>query len=116
MTKLLNPLILLFITFLLGSIFRFYNINFDDLWIDEIATFWIANPSFDLLTSYKNHIGFERTPYLFNYIIKVFFTVFGYNIELARLIPAFTSIFSILIIAKISRSISKNSEYFYLLL
>ena len=69
MTKLLNPLILLFITFLLGSIFRFYNINFDDLWIDEIATFWIANPSFDLLTSYKNHIGFERTPYLFNYIM-----------------------------------------------
>ncbi len=112
MTKLLNPLILLFITFLLASIFRFYNINFDDLWIDEIATFWIANPSFDLLTSYKNHIGFERTPYLFNYIIKIFFTVFGYNIELARLIPAFTSIFSILIIAKISRSISKNSEYF----
>jgi len=111
MTKLLNPLFVLFIIFLLGSIFRFYNINFDDLWIDEISTFWISNPSFDVNTSYKNHLSLEQTPYLFNYIVKIFFTLFGYKIELARFIPALTSIFSILVVAQISRHISKNSEY-----
>ena len=32
-----------------GLFFRFYNINFDDLWIDEISTFWISNPDISFL-------------------------------------------------------------------
>jgi|TARA_B110000914_G_C15201064_1_gene326226 hypothetical protein len=34
---------------ILGSLVRVYNINYDDLWSDEMASFWIADPtiSFD---------------------------------------------------------------------
>ena len=38
-----------------GLFFRFYNINFDDLWIDEISTFWISNPDISFIESYNNH-------------------------------------------------------------
>ena len=27
-----------------GSFIRFYNLNFDDLWSDEMVSYWLSNP------------------------------------------------------------------------
>ena len=95
MTKFISPTFLVVYILIFGSFLRIYNINFDDLWIDEISTFWVANPNFSFYTSYSNHITLEQTPYVFNFLIKIFFSVFGYNIEIARYIPVISSILSI---------------------
>ncbi len=69
--------LLIFLLLVLGASFRLYNINFDNLWIDEILSFWIANPDFDFKESYLNHKSLEPAPYLFNLIIKIFFNSFN---------------------------------------
>ena len=105
--------LLIFILLVLGATFRLYNINFDNLWIDEISSFWISNPDFDFKESYFNHKSIEQTPYLFNLIIKFFFTIFGYDINLARIIPCIFSIFGILSVAYLSKLLSKKNAYIF---
>ena len=100
--------LLIFLLLALGVTFRLYNINFDNLWVDEILSFWIANPDFDFKESYLNHKTIEQTPYLFNLIIKFFFTIFGYDINLARIIPCIFSIFGILSVTYLSKLLSKK--------
>ena len=41
----------LFSLIVFASFLRIYNINFDDLWTDEIFSFWVSDPS----------IGFNET-------------------------------------------------------
>ena len=44
MIKFLNGRLTLILIILLGSVsLRLYNINFDDLWYDEILSFWVIN-------------------------------------------------------------------------
>ena len=65
--------------FVIGFFFRNYNINFDDLWIDEISTFWISNPNIDIYTSYKNNSSLELQPFFYNFVMRIFYAIFGYN-------------------------------------
>ena len=37
--------ILLFGIFVLGAILRSYNVNFNDLWSDEMVSFWVSDPN-----------------------------------------------------------------------
>jgi len=105
--------LLIFLLLVLGVTFRLYNINFDNLWIDEISSFWISNPDFDFKESYLNHKSIEQTPFLFNFIIKFFFTIFGYDINLARIIPCIFSIFGILSVIYLSKLLSKKNAYIF---
>ena len=111
MTKIFSPFAITIYLFAFGSFLRLYNLSFDDLWIDEMSTFWIANPNFDLSTSIKNHTSLELTPYLFNFLIKNFFLIFGYSAELSRIIPAISSILTILVMFFISKEISQKKEF-----
>tara|TARA_Y100000768_G_C23961145_1_gene675433 strand:- start:39 stop:1442 length:1404 start_codon:yes stop_codon:yes gene_type:complete len=108
-----KSILLLLVIILFGSILRLYNISFDNLWIDEISTFWIANPNISNIESYNNHKSLEQTPFLFNYIIKLYFEIFGYNENISRLIPAISSILSIFVIIKISKLLDKNNAYIF---
>jgi uncharacterized membrane protein len=105
--------LLIFILLVLGATFRLYNINFDNLWIDEILSFWISNPDFDFKESYLNHKSIEHTPFLFNFIIKFFFTIFGYDINLARIIPCIFSIRGILSVTYLSKLLAKKNAYIF---
>lgn len=87
--NILNYNFLFILLFLIGLILRNYNINFDDLWVDEMSTFWIANPNIDILTSYKNNSTLELQPSLFNFIVRFFFQIIGYNDDYARYVPSF---------------------------
>ena len=55
-----------------GVILRIYNINFDDLWYDEIISFWVANPEHPIVDFLKIHNNIEITTPTFNFILKVF--------------------------------------------
>lgn len=101
----------LFIIFLLGYFFRIYNINFEDLWIDEMSTFWISNPNIDIFTSYKNNSTLEQQSFFFNFIMRFYFSIFGYDVDSARYLSAIFSSLSILSVSYISWIISKNRSY-----
>ena len=55
MRSFVHPYSILLVVIFFGIIFRVYNINYDDLWIDEIITFWIANPDYTIIESFENH-------------------------------------------------------------
>ena len=38
-------IIIYFFIIILGILTIFYQLNFDDLWLDEMASFWIADPA-----------------------------------------------------------------------
>ena len=47
--KLFFILLLIF----LGSFLRFYNLNFDDLWSDEMTSYWLSNPFYSFSETTK---------------------------------------------------------------
>ena len=48
----------LILSLITGVFLRLYNINHDNLWIDEMATFWVTDPSisFKEINLSKKHI------------------------------------------------------------
>ena len=111
MNTTIKSVYILFLIILAGIFFRVYNVNFDDLWIDEIATFWISNPEYSINESFKNHRSLEQTPYLFNYLTRIYFKLFGYSDEIFRYISVFFSIASIFSLMILSRTLENNNSY-----
>ena len=37
-----------FIILIFGIIFRIYNLNIESFWIDEMVTFWVADPNISI--------------------------------------------------------------------
>ena len=58
--------ILFLILILIGVIVRFYNLNFDNLWFDEIATFWVSEPSINFSESIDRNIQIEGSLFIYN--------------------------------------------------
>ena len=69
--KLNNKNLIIYFSFffiLVGVFLRFYNLNYENLWFDEIVSYWIADPKISFFESYqRNNIG-EGTPFLFNFL------------------------------------------------
>ena len=107
------PTLIFFFILIIGTFLRFYNINYDNFWIDETITFWVANPDFSIKESFLKHRSIEQVPYLFNFIIKIYFQIFGYEFNYSRLIPALFSSLSIISVSYISKQLSNNYSYIF---
>ncbi len=83
--------VLIFITIFL----RLYNINYDDFWIDEIISFYISDPSIPLSEFFYRHKTLENSPFLFNFILRNYFEIFGYDTLIARYLPLILNFLSI---------------------
>lgn len=103
--------LIFFFFLIIGAFLRFYNLNFDNFWIDETITFWVSNPEFSLEESFIKHKSIEQAPYLFNLIIKFYFKIFGYDFNYSRVLPALFATFSIISVSHISKQISNNNSY-----
>jgi hypothetical protein len=100
-----------YIIIFFAVIFRFYNLNFENLWFDEIVGFWVADPEISFLESYKrNNIG-EGTPFLFNFLVKILHIIFGYTPNIGRYLSCVISILSIFSMICLIKTIKKNNSY-----
>ena len=107
------PTLIFFLILIIGTFLRFYNINYDNFWIDETITFWVANPDFSIKESFLKHRSIEQVPYLFNFIIKIYFQIFGYEFNYSRIIPALFASLSIVSVSYISRQLSNDQSYIF---
>jgi hypothetical protein len=98
-----------------GILLRLYNINNDNLWIDETVSYWIADPLISIKDSYARNNAIEQTPFTFNLLLKYFFYIVGYNPEFGRYVPAFFGILSLFSISYLAKIIKKNNSYILLL-
>ena len=106
---------LCFLIIFIGVLFRIYNINYDAFWWDEILSFWIADPEISLKETLLRHNQLDSTPATFNIVLKYFYKVFGYQINVGRYLSSILGIFSFILISIISLQF-KNRNSFLLLL
>lgn len=106
-------LLIFFFIFLLGTFLRIYNSAYDDLWYDEVISFWITNPNFSLNESFYNHNLIEVNTYSYHFLLKIIFQYFGYSVEVGRLFSVIMSSLSILSVSYLVYYISKNKSYIF---
>ncbi len=98
----------------LGIFTILYQINFEDLWLDELNSFWIADPNLSYSETVIRHNKSDfHNPILFNLVLKYFFKTVGYNPDLARYLTFFFGSLSFIFIGLISYQ-EKKSNYFLL--
>ena len=95
----------------IGVLFRVYNINYDNLWFDEIVSFWISDPNITIFESLVRNRAAEATPFLFNLILKTLHYFFEYDPDLGRYISSFFGILSIFSTAYIARLLKKDNSF-----
>ena len=99
--------------FCFGTLLRYYNHSYDDLWYDEVISFWVANPDFSLRESFNNNYLIEENNFTYNFILRFFFIFFGYSVETGRLLSVVLSSLSILTLAFLSWQIKKNHSFVF---
>ena len=114
-----NKLFYLVLLFLIifASFLRLYNINFDDLWTDEIFSFWVSDPSINfnetLIRAFSSGLNF-----FFDLGLKFFHLLFGYDVYISRYFSLIISIISLnlfaLLLIKITNKKSVILGFFIL--
>ena len=104
--------IFFFFLIFLGIFTIFYQINFEDLWLDEVSSFWIADPNLSYPETIARHNETDyHNPVLFNLVLKYFFKIFGYTPDLARYLTLFFGSLSFIFIGLISYQEKKNNYF-----
>lgn len=79
---------LLTIILTVAAILRFYHIDFQSVWIDEIHTLNESNPSLSLSGLYDAILSGDPHPPLYFILVHFFFKIFGYSTFVARMFSA----------------------------
>ena len=106
-----NILILSVLFILIGIFLRTYQLNFDSYWLDEMISYWVADPNIPFKDTLARRDHIEQTPVLFDLILKKYLEFFSYEPEVGRHVPLFFGIFSIPLLGILSYQISKNNSY-----
>lgn len=80
---------------LLGAILRFYKLDFQSLWHDEIHTMNEANPILSLPEVHDKVKAHEQMPPLYFYVMNLLFKIFGYTSLVARMFSAIIGVLGI---------------------
>ena len=80
-----NLLIIYFFLVFIGIFTIWYQLNLEDFWLDEMNSFWIADPNI----SYEEFLQRQKksdyhNPLLFNLLLKQFLYLTEYNPSYAR--------------------------------
>ena len=111
--KFLNGNLIFFFNYISWLIFKIYNINFDDLWYDEIC-FWVASPEHSISESFGIHNRTEPNTFSFHFLLKIFYSIFGYSPDNARYLSTFFGILSILLSIKMAKLLNINKIKIFL--
>jgi hypothetical protein len=94
-----------------GITTRVYNLNFDNLWFDEIVSFWVSEPTISFKESYHRNFLAEKQPFFFNFLLKILHQIFGYSPNVGRYFSSTMGILSIFSVTYLSKILSKNNAY-----
>ena len=104
-------LILVFSCLFFAIFIRAYNIGYDDLWFDEISSFWVSDPKISFKESLIRHNNIEKTPFLYFSILKVNFELFSYSAVVGRNLSLIFNILGIIFSVLICKTLKNNLSY-----
>ena len=107
----LNNFFLQYFLIIIGVLTIFYQINFEDFWLDEMQSFWIADPELSWKETVQRHAYDYHNPILFNLILKYFLNIFSYNPEIARYLPLIFGSLFLIIIGPICYQVKKDNTF-----
>ena len=96
---------------LLGFILRFYNIGYENLWFDEMFSFWVTDPSLSFTDTFSRIKSTETIPFLYYYLVKFCNYLFGYDPIVGRMFSAFFGFLSIFTVSNLCRKFVNNKSY-----
>ena len=111
-TLLKNRLIYFSLIILIAFFFSLYQINVENLWYDEIASFWVADPRLTYIETYSRVLN-ENTPSAYYFLIKLFFSFFSYDPDFLRIFNIPIYIISLIYFNLILTKISKNNLFIF---
>ena len=89
-----------------------YQLYFENFWLDEMTSFWIADPTISLEETFFRHKKSDfHNPILFNLILKNFLYLTQYEPNTARLLPFFFGIISLFFFGLLSYQIKKDNSF-----
>ncbi len=106
-----NILLFSIIFILIGIFLRTYQLNFENYWLDEMVSFWVADPSLSWSDTFFRRDQIEQSPILFDLILKKYLEFFGYNPEVGRHVALIFGILSIPLLGVLSYQVSKNNSF-----
>lgn len=90
---------------ILSAFLRFFHLDFQSPWLDEIHTLNEANPNASLSDVYNQILSGEQMPPLYFYIIYFLFKIFGYSIFVARFFSAILGVLSVFVLYKLVKEL-----------
>ena len=102
--KIKENYMLLFIL-LFGAILRFYHIDFQSIWLDEIHTMIEGNPKMPYKEFYDIMILREQMPHLYYLCVKCFSFIFGHTTFVVRTFSAIIGVIGIYAIYLLGKEI-----------
>lgn len=83
------------IILLVSSGLRFYNADFQSIWLDEILTMNNSNPKLTMKQFYDGVMFWEFIPHMYFFILHFVFEIFGYSTLVARIFSAVIGVFGV---------------------
>ena len=110
--KWLNTNKWLFLILITGAILRFYKLDFQEPWLDEISTLQVTDPT--LTFSETNWLIMNRDgfPHFYFLSLKFLSSIIGHNIFTLRLFSAFFGLITIFYVYKLLKELF-SKEYGY---
>lgn len=107
----------LILIIVLGTFLRFYHLDYQSIWLDEIHTMIEGNPSLPYSEFYDIMLLREQMPHLYYILVRVNSFVFGHSTFVVRSLSAIFGIASIYSIYLLTKELSnKKAGYFAALL
>ena len=107
-----STLILFGLFILIGVFLRAYQLNFENYWLDEMISYWVADPNISYTEAVirREQLG-ATSPVLFDLILRKYLFFFSYEPEYGRHVPLIFGALSIPFLGILSHQISKNNSY-----
>ena len=96
---------------LIGIFLRFYQLNFENYWLDEMLSFWIADPNISLKDTFSRNAYIGQTPPLFDLFLKKYLNLFSHDPEIGRHVPLIFGVLSIPFIGVLSYQVAKSNSF-----
>ena len=100
-----------FLSAVIGIFLILYQVNFENYWIDELASYWQADPTLSLKETLARNAEVDGKPVLqYIFLLKYFFKLFNYDSNAGRYLSSLFGILSLFSVFFLSFQIKKSFE------
>ena len=107
-----NSSIIYLVIVFIGTLTIFFQLHFENFWLDEMNSFWVSDPTLSLdETIIRQKKSDFHNPILFNLILKEFLNLTKYDPSTSRLLPFIFGSITLLFFGILSYQVKKDNSF-----